>query len=239
MKKKRNWGIVVLLLLLLGVFIWWGTSKQNKGPEQEEYEVELRRPNHQGDSASENTSQDTNKAPEVLKEVAYEEITKLEQSKNPSEEFEIEVQDTLNQKAKKSKTLDTTHVQNTIPKPSNLVEEQKIKSKIFEIKEIELICLSKIKQKVQFFNGGDEVLKGELYYVLKDNISDFNIQQSVITVEFDFFVSPDGSIVDYEFMGNVTMDLQSKIKQELKKIQDWNTDFISQTIRYKVKIFLV
>ena len=90
-----------------------------------------------------------------------------------------------------------------------------------------------------FYNGGDEVLKGELYYLLKDNIVEQTVDKSITTIDFSFTITEDKNISEFVFKTDVSREIQKKIIKELGNLNDWNTQHFKGNLVYAVELILL
>ena len=90
-----------------------------------------------------------------------------------------------------------------------------------------------------FYNGGDEVLKGELYYLLKDNVVGQTVDKSMEIIDFWFTVTEDKNINEFGFKTDVSREIQKKIIKELGNLNDWNTQNFKGNITYSVQLILL
>ena len=110
------------------------------------------------------------------------------------------------------------------------------------IKEINLKLLksaNKPHSNYPFYNGGDEVLKGELYYLLKDNIVEQTVDKSITTIDFSFTITEDKNISEFVFKTDVSREIQKKIIKELGNLNDWNTQHFKGNLVYAVELILL
>lgn len=130
-----------------------------------------------------------------------------------------------------------------ITKPTEKTPEStKSDLKKLAIKEINLKLLksaNKPHSNYPFYNGGDEVLKGELYYLLKDNIVEQTVDKSITTIDFSFTITEDKNISEFVFKTDVSREIQKKIIKELGNLNDWNTQHFKGNLVYAVELILL
>jgi hypothetical protein len=117
-----------------------------------------------------------------------------------------------------------------------------IETKKMAIKEINLKLIksaNKPHSNYPIYNGGDEVLKGELYYLLKDNIVEQTVDKAMDVIEFDFTIDVDKTITKFLFKTNVSREIQKKIIRELDNLNDWNTQNFKGDLTYSVQLILL
>jgi hypothetical protein len=71
------------------------------------------------------------------------------------------------------------------------------------------------------YSGGKEVLKGELYDKLKDEMSTEDIPESARSVVFEFWVNHNGKIQDVQVMSRISKKLEDKIIEAVNELEDW------------------
>lgn len=117
-----------------------------------------------------------------------------------------------------------------------------VETKKLAIKEINLKLIkstNKPNSNYPFYNGGDEVLKGELYYLLKDNVVGQTVDKSIEIIDFWFTVTEDKNINEFGFKTDVSREIQKKIIKELGNLNDWNTQNFKGNITYSVQLILL
>jgi hypothetical protein len=140
-----------------------------------------------------------------------------------------------------SQTKNQTEKNNTKP-TEKTTQSTKSDLKKLEIKEINLKLIksaNKPHSNYPFYNGGDEVLKGELYYLLKDNIVEQTVDKSITTIDFSFTITEDKNISEFVFKTDVSREIQKKIIKELGNLNDWNTQHFKGNLVYTVELILL
>lgn len=150
---------------------------------------------------------------------------------DPSEEEKVEKKKPAPKKeepnSKPEKVVQDTS-KNTSENVTEQIEVPKVKTR--EIREITV--MEKVgdgdKNKryaasdLVSYYGGKEVLKGELYDMLKDEMKIEDIPQSARSVVFEFWVSHSGNVQDVNVMSRISKNLEDKIVEVVESLSDWS-----------------
>lgn len=221
-KPNKKWRVYLILLALLCAIILFIIQMKKSPKKTVANDVEIEVEIVQKDTLSVLEQEDT------VNNSAKEDIVP------PS------LQNSVNKKS--SEKVVDNKLNNTIVKQDGPVAVQ-IETKKLAIKEINLKLLKSVNKpnsNYPFYNGGDEVLKGELYYLLKDNVVGHTVDKSMEIIDFWFTVSEDKSINEFGFKtDNLNTGIQKKIVKELMSLNDWNTQNFKGNVTYSVQLILL
>ena len=220
-KPNKKWRVYLILLAFLCAIILFivQIKKSPKKTVANDVEIEV-----------EIVQKDTLKVLELEDSVIY---STKEDIVPPS------LQNSVNQKTSEKvvdKKLNKTTVKQDAP-VAVYVETKKLAIKEINLKLIK--STNKPNSNYPFYNGGDEVLKGELYYILKDNVVGQTVDKSMEIIDFWFTVTEDKNINEFGFKTDVSREIQKKIIKELGNLNDWNTQNFKGNITYSVQLILL
>lgn len=133
---------------------------------------------------------------------------------------------------KKPPKKDQTEKSNIVKEEEkdSVIEEKDVVVKIRTIREITVLEKVSDNDKnkryaasdLVSYAGGKEVLKGELYDLLKDEMKIKDIPASARSVVFEFWVNSNGSIQDVHIMTRLSTELEDKINTAVNSLVDWS-----------------
>lgn len=229
-RKKIKYVIYLILVIIFLINLLAQRSCVKKAPSPLPHDVAI-----EVDTTS---LSDTSISIDIPKDTLAQEIANIthEAAKTPAE-FEMKVKEdkTIKQDLSPSNLEAKQQIQET-----NTEQEKNLK--VLEIKDIALSNLSNLSQnqKNKVFPGGDEVLKGELFLLLRDNIKELKIQKDIEVIELEFFVNDLGEVDELKFKMVQEEELKKIIQQQVLSINSWDINYYKKNhLHYRLKILLL
>jgi hypothetical protein len=228
-KPNKKWRVYLILLALLCAIILFVVQMKKSASKKVLEDVEIEVEIIQNDSNINTAPKDSVKGKDVNDSLII----------NSNENI---VPPSLQNNSKVTSYTTNLPEKNSTKQIEKIIESTKPNMKKLAIKEINLKLIksaNKPHSNYPFYNGGDEVLKGELYYLLKDNIVEQTVDKSITTIDFSFTITEDKNISEFIFKTDVSKEIQKKIIKELGNLNDWNTQYFKGNLVYAVELILL
>lgn len=229
---NKKWRIYLLLLALICAIILFIIQIKKSPAKNKTSDVEIEVEIVSKDSTG-NVIQDSIVLPENKNSLPPS-LTNPNSSNSTSVDNNKEV---LKPNMKENVLLPSMPTENVSEINKNMAETKKLAIKEINLKLIKSV--NKPHAAFPFYNGGDEVLKGELYYLLKDNIVEQSVDKSTDIIDFNFTIDEDKTVTQFIFKTNVSREIQKKIIRELDNLKDWNTNNFKGNITYNIQLILL